>query len=104
MAGRGWGSATAARAGIEEPPSEAVGGRSQPGQRSVESDRTKKRLELAGLRADAAFAMEQFAMSERQACRLVELDRSSYRPNPLDVNRHPFHRRTNASPLRFRLA
>ncbi len=35
-----------------------------------------------GLRADAAFAVEQFAMSERQACRLVELDRSSYRYEP----------------------
>jgi putative transposase len=39
-------------------------------------------VELAGLRADAAFAVEQFAMSERQACRLVELDRSSYRYEP----------------------
>jgi putative transposase len=27
----------------------------------------KKRLELAGLRADAAFAMKEFAMSERRA-------------------------------------
>jgi len=27
-------------------------------------DRTKKRVELAGLRADAAFAVEQFAMSD----------------------------------------
>ncbi len=34
------------------------------------------------MRADAAFAVEQFAMSERQACRLVELDRSSYRYEP----------------------
>ncbi len=42
----------------------------------------KKRVELAGLRADAAFATEQFAMSERRACRLVELDRSSYRYEP----------------------
>jgi hypothetical protein len=33
-------------------------------------------VELAGLRADAVFAMEQFAMSERQACRLLGLDRS----------------------------
>ena len=30
----------------------------------------------------AAFAMEQFAMSERRACRLAELDRSSYRHEP----------------------
>jgi hypothetical protein len=62
--------------------SKAVGGGSQPGQRSTEGNRTKKRLELAGLRADAAFAMKEFAMSERRACRLVELDRSSYRYEP----------------------
>jgi hypothetical protein len=37
----------------------------------------KKGLELAGLRADA-----EFAMSERRACRLVDLDRSSYRYEP----------------------
>jgi hypothetical protein len=54
----------------------------QPGQRSAESDRTKRRLELAGLTADAAFAMGQFAMSKRRACRLVGLDRSSYRYEP----------------------
>jgi hypothetical protein len=36
-------------------------------------------LELASLRADGAFVMKQFAMSERRACKLVELDRSSYR-------------------------
>jgi len=51
-------------------------------ERSIGSTRTKKRLELAGLRADAAFAMEQFALSERRACRLVELERSSYRYEP----------------------
>jgi hypothetical protein len=39
-------------------------------------------VELAGLRADTAFAMKQFVMSERRACRLVELDRSSYRYEP----------------------
>lgn len=32
--------------------------------------------------SDAAFAMKQFAMSERRACRLVELDRGSYRYEP----------------------
>ncbi|HSU58866.1 MAG TPA: DDE-type integrase/transposase/recombinase [Bryobacteraceae bacterium] len=42
----------------------------------------KKRLGLAGLRSDAAFVMEQLQMSERQACKLVELDRSSYRYEP----------------------
>jgi hypothetical protein len=29
-----------------------------------------------------AFAMEQYEMSERQACKLVDLDRSSYRYAP----------------------
>ncbi|HSR07505.1 MAG TPA: IS3 family transposase [Bryobacteraceae bacterium] len=42
----------------------------------------KKRLELAGLRTDVAFAMAQYEMSERQACKLVDLDRSSYRYEP----------------------
>src|SRR5579875_4091675 len=39
-------------------------GRTQPGQRSAEGDRAKKRLELAGLRTDVAFAIQQFGMSE----------------------------------------
>jgi len=34
------------------------------------------------MRSDVAFACEQFQMSERQACKLVELDRSSYRYEP----------------------
>lgn len=29
-----------------------------------------------------AFAMEQYPMSERRACQLVDLDRSSYRYEP----------------------
>jgi putative transposase len=29
-----------------------------------------------------AFAVEQYEMSERQACKLVDLDRSSYRYEP----------------------
>jgi putative transposase len=37
---------------------------------------------LAGLRKDVAFAMEQFQMTERRACKLVEMDRSSYRYEP----------------------
>jgi putative transposase len=42
----------------------------------------QERLELAGLKADAAFAMEQFGLSQCRACKLVELDRSSYRYEP----------------------
>ncbi len=35
------------------------------------------------MRTDVAFAIQQFGMSERQACKLVKLDRSSYRYEPL---------------------
>jgi putative transposase len=35
------------------------------------------------LRTDVAFAIQQFGMSERQACKLVNLDRSSYRYEPM---------------------
>ena len=34
------------------------------------------------MRKDVAFAREQFQMSERRACKLVELDRGSYRYEP----------------------
>ena len=34
------------------------------------------------MRTDVAFAMAQYEMSERQACKLVDLDRSSYRYEP----------------------
>jgi putative transposase len=36
-------------------------------------------MELAGMRKDVAFAVEQFPMTERRACKLVGVDRSSYR-------------------------
>jgi putative transposase len=39
-------------------------------------------VELAGMRKDVAFAVEQFPMTERRACKLVGLDRSSYRYEP----------------------
>jgi len=35
------------------------------------------------LRTDVAFAIQQFGMSERQACKLVNLNRSSYRYEPM---------------------
>ena len=35
------------------------------------------------MRTDVAFAIQQFGMSERQACKLVKLDRSSYRYEPM---------------------
>jgi putative transposase len=39
-------------------------------------------LELAGLREDVAFAQSNFNLSERTACKLLELDRASYRYEP----------------------
>jgi putative transposase len=39
-------------------------------------------MELAGMRKDVAFAIEQFSMTERRVCKLVGLDRSSYRYEP----------------------
>jgi putative transposase len=39
-------------------------------------------VELAGVRTDVAFACEQLGVSERRACKLIELDRSSYRYEP----------------------
>ena len=37
---------------------------------------------LAGLRSDVAFAIQQYGMTERQGCKLVNIDRSSYRFEP----------------------
>jgi putative transposase len=39
-------------------------------------------MELAGVRKDMVIAMEEFHMSERRACKLLDLDRSSYRYQP----------------------
>jgi putative transposase len=39
-------------------------------------------VELAGMRTDVAFASQQFQVSERRACKLIALDRSSYRYEP----------------------
>lgn len=36
-------------------------------------------MELAGLREDVAFALTSFRLSERTACKLLSVDRSSYR-------------------------
>jgi hypothetical protein len=44
-----------------------------------ENRRLKKRLELAGMRKDVAFTREQFAVSERRACKLMGVDSGSYR-------------------------
>ncbi len=39
-------------------------------------------MELVGARRDVAFVMEQFEVSERRACELNHLERSSYRYQP----------------------
>jgi putative transposase len=39
-------------------------------------------VELAGVRLDVAFACEQFKVSERRACKLFPIDRSTYRYEP----------------------
>ena len=42
----------------------------------------RKRLEFAGLRGDVAFAQSEHGLSERTACKLLEVERSSYRYEP----------------------
>ena len=39
-------------------------------------------MELVGARRDVAFTMDKFAVSERRACELNDVDRSSYRYEP----------------------
>jgi putative transposase len=39
-------------------------------------------VELAGLRKDVALVREEFLLSERQACKLLAVDRSTYRYEP----------------------
>jgi hypothetical protein len=39
-------------------------------------------VELAGLRGDVAFAQSKFHLSERTACTLLDVERSSYRYEP----------------------
>ena len=42
----------------------------------------KKRLELVGRRQDVSFMVADYDVSERRACKLLEVDRSSYRYEP----------------------
>jgi len=53
---------------------------SYPNRRSVQDSLRRTislRVELACMRQDVAFAVEQFAMAERRVCKLVGLDRSA---------------------------
>ena len=50
--------------------------------RSAEGRDAKKRLELAGLREDVAFAVGEHRLSERTASKLLHVEGSSYRGEP----------------------
>ena len=65
---------------------EGTGCRPKPGPRSVEVGHSKKRLELAGLREDVAFAHAEHGVSERRACKLLGVDRASHRYEILGQN------------------
>src|ERR1700720_622115 len=68
--------------GRREPPSEAAGGGVEPARRGAEGGNPKKRLELAGLREEVAVALVDFGLSKRTACKLLGVERSSYRYEP----------------------
>jgi len=61
---------------------EEAGGRPEPGSGSAEDRDPKKRLELVGQRRDVALVMAEHGLSERRACKLLEVDRISYRYEP----------------------
>ena len=69
-------------AGGREPAAEGDGCRSQSGQGGADHGHTKKRLELVSARRDVALVMAEHAIAERYACRLLEVDRSTYRYEP----------------------
>ena len=62
--------------------SEAAGCGAEPSRRGSEGRDPKKRLELAGLRGGVAFAQAEHRLSERTACKLLGVERSSYRYEP----------------------
>jgi hypothetical protein len=53
--------------------------RQNPRQRGAEDGNPKKRVELVSARRDVALLVAEHQLSERQACRLLDLDRSTYR-------------------------
>jgi len=75
-------SAAAEGDGRQEPPSEAAGGGAESARRGAEGCDPKKRLEFAGLREEVAFVSVEFRLSERAACKLLGVERSSYRYEP----------------------
>ncbi len=76
--GRERGAAAEADGG-REPSSEAAGGGAESARRGAEGSHKKKRVELAGLSEDVAFVSAGFRLSERTACKLLDLEGGSYR-------------------------
>src|ERR1700731_3371185 len=68
--------------GRREPSSEASGCGTESARRGAEGGDPKKRVELAGLREEVAFVSVEFRLSERTACKLLGVERSSYRYEP----------------------
>ena len=69
--------------GGREPSSEAAGCGAELARRGAEGDDPKKRLELAGLRDEVAFVSVELRLSERTARKVLGVERSSYRYEPL---------------------
>jgi hypothetical protein len=65
--------------GRREPSIEGTGCGAELASGRAEGSDSKKRVEFAGLREDLAFAQSGFWLSERTACKLLGVDRSSYR-------------------------
>ena len=74
----------AAPHGRRKRPAEEAGRRTGSRQRDAQSAANKKRTELVDRRADAAYLIETFAATQRKACELAQISRSSfrYRSNP----------------------
>src|SRR6266852_5753563 len=72
---------------LKQPEAEARGGGADAGQSSAERRAFKKLLAPVGLRAAAGYVMGQYSMSERHACRLMGLMRSTHRYRPRKPDR-----------------
>ena len=69
----------AAAPGRRERPAEEAGGGTGLDQEMLKALSNKKRTELVDRRADAAYLIETFAATQRKACELAHIARSSYR-------------------------
>ena len=98
-----------AGAGGRERQAEEAAGRSDAGQRCPEGRRLKKMVTPAARRKVVAHAVASHGMSERRACRLVGVDRSSHRyrsRRPDDAGLRDAYSRAGAraSPVRLSAA